>query len=138
MAGTWKGELSALSITSTQIWTMMLEAAKCTTQNACLTSSCCWHAETESHSVRVNGQIQRPCHLLDMGCGVWAHSCTMGECVSEASLTSRHHALAQGRYATMAERGKAGAVLIGARVTGAASPGFDVQTGKSGARSGFP
>lgn len=42
------------------------------------------------------------------------------------------------RYATMAERGKAGAMLIGARVTGAASPGFDVQTGKSGARSGFP
>lgn len=61
---------------------------------------------------------------------VWAPAAPTSKCVSEACLTPRHHALAQGRYATMAERGKAGAVLIGARVTGAASPGFDVQIGR--------
>jgi hypothetical protein len=71
--------------------------------------------------------------------GLWAHSCLFGEPVSEASLTPRHHVLAQGRYATMAERGKAGVILIGARVTEAASPGFvGADTGTSGARLGAP
>lgn len=61
---------------------------------------------------------------------MWAPSCTHGQ-VCERSLphtqTSRSR---KGKYATMAERGKVGAVLIGARVTGAASPGFDMQIGR--------
>lgn len=68
---------------------------------------------------------------------MWAPSCTHGR-VCERSLphtqTSRSRT---GRYATMAERGKAGAVLIGARVTGAASPGFDVQTGRPVSRGHY-
>lgn len=123
--------LSALSITFTHAWAVV-EAAKCTTQNdtACLIS----YAAATRTLMLIRSTITARLGALAI-CSIWRTECgpasaPMGECVSEASLTPRHHALAQGRYATMAGRGKAGAVLIGARVTGAASPGFDMQTGR--------